>query len=284
MKELLKGKGTIKNQKIIIVGGSTGIGYAVAQKSLAAGAHVVIGSRSLEKLQKAVLSIGQPIQIEVIDVSDESSIIDFFKRTGSFDHLVVTVKPQLPSGPFISNDFSMIKSAFDTKVWGQYLLAKHAVPYLLPGGSMVLTSGVASQRSYPGYSVVSMMNSATESLTKALAVELAPIRVNAVCPGFVDTIPPTPGRSQHVQLLVPNLPMNRLAGADEVAQAYLYFFRTATQQAVFLWWMAELLVKKGYLLNSFFVENRYVSVFQYVGSLCSRKTLPGQSSRQVVGF
>lgn len=213
-----------ENKKIVVVGGSSGIGYAVAQKALNAGAQVVIASRSDEKLNAAAKQLGERVQAEVVDASDDQSIADFFRRVGHFDHLAVTIKPQLPSGRFLENEVGAAISAFDAKFWGQYRLAKYGAQYIRQNGSIIFTSGIASRRSYPGYSVVSAMNAATEALAQAIAIELAPIRVNTVCPGFVDTEPPTSGRAQHIKVLSPTLPLNRLGVASEIADAYLYLF------------------------------------------------------------
>ena len=213
-----------ENKKIVIVGGSSGIGYAVAQKALNAGAQVIIASRSDEKLNAAAKQLGGRVQIEVVDASDDQSVADFFRRVGHFDHLATTIKPQLPSGRFLENELGATITAFDAKFWGQYRLAKYGAQYIRQNGSITFTSGIASRRSYPDYSAVSAMNAATEALAKAIAIELAPIRVNTVCPGFVDTEPPTTGRAQHIKVLSPTLPLNRLGVASEIADAYLYLF------------------------------------------------------------
>ena len=214
----------LKNQKIVVVGGGSGIGYAVAQKAANAGAEVLIASRSLEKLQAAAEQLGERVRAEKVDASDEQSVVDFFHRVGPFDHLVATIKPQLPSGCFLENEVGAAIAAFDAKFWGQYRLAKHGVQYIRKNGSITFTSGIASRRGYLGYSAVSAMNAATEALAKAIAIELAPIRVNTVCPGFVETEPPTSGRAQHVKVLSPTLPLERLGIASEIADAYLYLF------------------------------------------------------------
>lgn len=217
----------LSDSKVLVVGGSSGIGFAVAQQSLNAGAEVVIASRSLEKLHAAAKQLGGRVSVEQVDVSNEQAVIEFFHRVGPFDHLAATIKPQLPSGRFLENDLASVSAAFDAKFWGQYRLAKHAVPHIRPHGSIVLTSGVAARRSYPGYSAVSAMNAATEALASAIAIELAPIRVNTVCPGFVDADVPIPGRVEYVKKLAPNLPLARLGAAKEIADAYLYLFSNA---------------------------------------------------------
>lgn len=214
----------LNNSKIVVVGGSSGIGLAVAQQALGTGAEIVIASRSPEKLDAAARQLGGRVRVEQVDVSDEQSVIEFLHRVGPFDHLAATIKPQLPSGRFLENELSAVSAAFDAKFWGQYRLAKHAVRHIRPHGSIVLTSGVASCRSYPGYSAVSAMNAATEALASAIAIELAPIRVNTVRPGFVDAGVPIPGRAEYVRALAPNLPLDRLGAAGEIAEAYLYLF------------------------------------------------------------
>lgn len=217
----------LSNSKILVVGGGSGIGFAVAQQALNAGAEVVIASRSLDKLHAAAKQLGGRVTVEQVDVSDEQAVIDFFARVGPFDHLAATIKPQLPSGKFLENDLAAVDAAFDAKFWGQYRLAKHAVRHIRPHGSIVLTSGIAARRSYPGYSAVSAMNAATEALASAIAIELAPIRVNTVCPGFVDADTPIPGRVDYVKKLAPSLPLDRLGAAKEIADAYLYLFGNA---------------------------------------------------------
>ncbi|MHB1245421.1 MAG: SDR family oxidoreductase [Sulfuriferula sp.] len=214
----------LKNKKIVVVGGGSGIGYAVAQKALNAGAQVVIASRSKERLCSAAKALGDAVQMEVVDASDEESVIAFFRRVGHFDHLAITIKPHLPAEQFLENEMNAVMAAFDAKFWGQYRLAKHGVKYIQKNGSVTFTSGIASRRSYPGYSAVSAINAATEALAKAIAIELAPIRVNTVCPGFIETEPPTSGRAGHVKVLSPGLPLNRLGLANEIAEAYLYLF------------------------------------------------------------
>ena len=87
----------LKNKKIIVVGGGSGIGFAVAPKAVNAGAEVVIASRALEKFQAGAEQLGERVRVEQVDASDEQSVVDFFQRVGPFDHLAVTIKPQLPS-------------------------------------------------------------------------------------------------------------------------------------------------------------------------------------------
>jgi NAD(P)-dependent dehydrogenase (short-subunit alcohol dehydrogenase family) len=212
----------LNGKKILVVGGGSGIGYAVAKQARDSGAIVIIASRSANKLNLAAQSLGSAVKTEQVDVLDESSVRQLFERLGTIDHLVATIKPTLPAKPFLEDDFASVKLAFDTKFWGQCLLAKHGAQSIAPGGSITLTSGIGAHRSYPGFAAVAAMNAATEAISKSLAVELAPIRVNTVCPGFVDTVPATPGRAEHIMRIAPTLPLERLGNPDEIAQTYLY--------------------------------------------------------------
>ena len=216
----------MNKSRCLIVGGSSGIGLAVAKQLQAEGASVIIAGRSQEKLRSAAAQLAAETLFAEVDATDAQSVSALFEKLGKINHLIVTIKPSLPAGPFAENDIAIVQAAFDAKFWGQYRLAKAALPYLLPGGSIVLSSGIAACRSYPGYSAVSAMNAATEALTRSLAGELAPIRVNCVCPGFVNTSPPTQQRSEYVARLVPDLPLARPGDAQEIAQAYLYLLNS----------------------------------------------------------
>lgn len=214
----------LKNKKIIIVGGSSGIGLSVARKSIDLGAEVVIASRSATKLEEAARQLNGHAQTEVLDAADEGAVAEFCERIGPFDHLAITIKPQFSPNGFLQNDAGKARAAFDSKFWGQYYLARHGAKNICTGGSITFTSGIASCRAYHGYSAVSAMNAAVEALCKAIATELAPIRVNTVCPGFVEAEPHDDSRTRHVRTLAPKLPLDRLGVASEIADAYLYLF------------------------------------------------------------
>src|SRR5512139_1617472 len=139
----------LKDKKIVVVGGGTGIGYAVAQKAINAGAQLVIASRTRDKLNAAAKQLGGCVHTEMVDAADEQSVVDFFRRVGHFDHLAITIKPQFPSGRFLENGTGAAMAAFDAKFWGQYRLAKHGAQYIRKNGSIAFTSGIASRRGYP---------------------------------------------------------------------------------------------------------------------------------------
>ena len=217
--------GTLTGRTVVIVGGGTGIGLVVSKLVVNEGAKVVIASRSPEKLEKAAREIGPDVVAELVDLTDEASIADLCRRIGPMDHLVITARQTQPPQNFLDCDVATIREAFDVKFWGQYLLAKHAAPKIKAGGSITFTSGTAATRCYSGYSSVAAMNAATEALCRNLAVELAPIRINTVSPGFVDTNPSTQGRYEFSLRLAGRIPAGRLATQREVAGAYLFLMK-----------------------------------------------------------
>lgn len=211
-----------KANRIVIVGGSYGIGLAVAKRLADAGDELIVVSRSAARLTQARELLGDRTVTRQLDASDESAVVRLFEEIGPFDHLIATIKPALPHSAFVHSDTRQVRDAYEAKFWGQYYLARHSAQYLRPGGSMILTSGIASQRGYPGFSIVAAMNGAIESLVRSLAVELAPLRVNAVCPGFIMGEVHDPERERKVRAMSPLLPLDRLGRPSEVADAYEY--------------------------------------------------------------
>jgi NAD(P)-dependent dehydrogenase (short-subunit alcohol dehydrogenase family) len=216
---------SLAQKRIVIIGGSSGMGLATARLAVAGGAQVVIASRSREKLEKARGQIGGPVEALTLDAREEAAVQAFFGQVGEFDHLT-TPGSEVQGGPFLSRDTAAVRADFDSKFWGQYLAARYGAPLIRPGGSIVFFAGIYSQRPPAGASVFAAINSAIEGLARALAVELAPIRVNAVSPGLVDTpiyagIAPD-AKERMMQAYAAAAPAGRAARPEEVAQSVLY--------------------------------------------------------------
>ncbi|GAA1833805.1 SDR family oxidoreductase [Pseudonocardia alni subsp. carboxydivorans] len=173
---------TLAGQDLLIVGGGSGIARALAADAVAEGATVTLAGRDPQRLAPVAAQVGAATAR--IDLTDEGSIAAFAATSGPLDH-VVSLAAAPANGPVAELDRDAVHTAFDAKVVGPLLLAKHLAP--LVRGSFLLFSGVAAWRPAPGRSVMATTNGAVAFLAEALAVELAPVRVNALSPGIVDS-------------------------------------------------------------------------------------------------
>lgn len=168
-----------------MIGGSKYLGLAVARQASEAGAEVVIGARNLEQASQVAAQLPMASAIH-IDISEESTIAAAASRLGHVDHVVITASAH-HNVPVKDLEHDKIVAAFEAKVIGPMLLAKHFAPILSPTGSILLFSGVAAWKPSPGYTVMGVTNGAVTFLVSHLAKELAPIRVNAISPGITDS-------------------------------------------------------------------------------------------------
>lgn len=206
----------LKNQTVVVIGGSSGIGLAVAKYARELGARVVIASRNADsRLETLSGSPVPPFEACRFDITSEKDYARLLGMTGIIDHLVFTVRPDIQSSPFLATDIDKAKQAFDTKFWGQYRFIRTARPSMRDNGSITMTSGIAGEKIYPGASTMALINSATETLCRTLAVELSPLRVNAVSPGYVAP------KSESVEKYAESFPLGRISSAEEMAKAYI---------------------------------------------------------------
>jgi NAD(P)-dependent dehydrogenase (short-subunit alcohol dehydrogenase family) len=219
----------LDSQRIVVLGGTSGIGLATAQLAAAEGATVVVASSNVERLDAALATLPVNAEGYALDLRFEEEIRDFFERLGRFDHLAYTAGESLPLGPIAATDLETARRALEIRFWGAYAAVKHAAPRLRRGGSIVLSSGSASARPQAGWTVASSICGALEALTRALAVELAPIRVNAVAPGVVRSNlwrdMSEDDRSAMYASLAEALPAGRVGEVDDVAETFLYLMR-----------------------------------------------------------
>jgi NAD(P)-dependent dehydrogenase (short-subunit alcohol dehydrogenase family) len=176
-----------ENKRVVIVGGSSGIGFAIAEETASQGAEVVIVSSKAERVQEAIQSIGGDARGQAVDVSDEKAVESFFTNLGAFDHLVFTAGDSLQLYELADTDLKQARRAFELRYWSALATVKYGSLQIRKGGSIVLTTGVAGRRPHKGWVVAASVCGTIEALTRALAIELAPIRVNAVSPGVVRT-------------------------------------------------------------------------------------------------
>ncbi|AMY54536.1 SDR family oxidoreductase [Rhodococcoides fascians] len=172
--------------RVLVIGGASGIGRAVATEIIDSGGSVVLAGRRPDVVERVVSALGDRASALTVDLSDEESIAAAAATVGAIDH-VVSLAADHANGPIGELDVADIRKAFDAKVIGPIQLAKHFGGHISEGGSLLFFSGVAAWKPAPGLSIMSTTNGAVSFLVEALAVELAPIRVNAVSPGIVDS-------------------------------------------------------------------------------------------------
>lgn len=219
-----------QSQRVVITGGSSGIGKALANAVVAAGGTVVLIGRSAEKLRAVAGELGPSYAAtECVDVCDEEAVSDLFSRLGPFDHLATAAAGTI-RGRFTDLAVTEAREMFESKFWGQYHCVKHAAPFLRPTGSVVLFSGWISRKPAIGLSTLAAIDGAVESLARVLALELAPVRVNAVTPGMIDTplwsarLSPDE-QDRHFRQVGQSLPVGRAGAADDVAQAVAFLMQ-----------------------------------------------------------
>ena len=178
---------SLADQRVVIIGGSSGMGLATARAAAAAGAVVTIASSNKDRLDAALAELPGTCDTEVVDTRDEASVAGLFDRIGSLDHLVYTAGDAFTPRPLTDLSLSEARQGFEVRLWGEITAVKYAAPQIRPGGSVSLTTGTVSARPAPGAALAAAGAAAGEGLTRGLAVELAPIRVNLIAAGFVDT-------------------------------------------------------------------------------------------------
>ncbi len=212
----------LSGQKVVVVGGSSGIGLATAAMAKAQGAEVIIASRSADKVKAAAAKVGATGI--VADVTNDDSVVNLFKTIGAVDHVVVSAA-QLKSGPFKTVSMEDVRSTMEGKFWGAWRVARAAE--IKAGGSLTLVSGFLSIRPRPNSAIVGASNGAIESLARGLALELAPVRVNCVSPGIIDTPiragMPEAARKEMLAKIASGLPVGRVGLGDDIAVQILAF-------------------------------------------------------------
>ncbi len=212
----------LSGQTVVVVGGSSGIGLATAELATKEGADVVIASRNQDRVTAAGEKIGA--RSMVVDVTSDDSVAALFKALGTVDHVVVTAA-QLRSGPFKTVPMDDVRSTMEGKFWGAWRVARAAE--IRKGGSLTLVSGFLSMRPRPNSAIVGAANGAIESLARSLALDLAPVRVNAVSPGVIDTpiraAMPEASRQELLAKTAAALPVGRVGVGEDIARQILAF-------------------------------------------------------------
>lgn len=206
--------------KVVVMGGSSGIGEAVARQFASIGAEVVIAGRNASRLEDAVRRLGN-VRGEVADGSSEESCRRLFEAVGAFDYLVLTLSGGRGAGPIASIALEDIRSGFEAKFFAQLITLRSALPYVK--GSVTFVSAATATTAMPGTAGLAAINGAIESLARVLAAELAPVRVNCVRPGVIDTPwwdnMPKEFKAGVFAQTAQTLPVKRVGKPDDVAAA-----------------------------------------------------------------
>jgi NAD(P)-dependent dehydrogenase (short-subunit alcohol dehydrogenase family) len=216
----------LQKQRVVLLGGTSGIGLATARAAQAAGSSVVVVSSRAQSVANALATLGERAEGHAVDLTDEAAVQGLFERLGAFDHLVYTAGDSLQMGMLAETGIDAVRKAFEVRVFAAISAARCAVPHLRPGGSVVLTGGVASLRPLKGWTMAASVCGAMDAFTRALAVELAPVRVNLVSPGFVrtplwDNIPQAQREAMYADVGAA-LPVGRLGEPQDIAHTYVY--------------------------------------------------------------
>src|SRR6476660_9939092 len=236
----IEGHRELSEKRIVVLGGSSGIGSAVAQQVAARGARAIIASSNADRVKQAVATLDGHAEGHTLDLSNERDIQNFFHKIGDFDHLVFTAGDMLQLNELAATDLTKARHAFELRYWAPLATVKYASPHIRKDGSIVLTTGVAGRRPHKGWTVVASICGTIEALTRALAVELAPIRVNAVSPGVVRTnlwqSMNADAREHLYESVGKSLLVGRVGEACEIARAYLVLMQEgySTGQTVVL--------------------------------------------------
>jgi NAD(P)-dependent dehydrogenase (short-subunit alcohol dehydrogenase family) len=217
---------TLRDKTVLVVGRGAGIARAVALLARSEGARVVVAGRDKARLAGAYAALDDPgISAEVVDVTDDNSIATLADRLGPVDHVVSTASARA-RGKLTDLQRENLRLSFDTKVIGPTMLAKYFAGQINPGGSFVLFSGVHAFKLNVGYLGVGITNGAVDFLTRWLAVELAPIRVNSVSPGVIDTGAwdslGDEGKREYFEHISSRNPARRIGTPDDIAGAVLF--------------------------------------------------------------
>jgi NAD(P)-dependent dehydrogenase (short-subunit alcohol dehydrogenase family) len=217
----------LQGKKVVILGGTSGFGLATAKAAAAEGAEVVVVSRSHANVNRALAELPKGTEGATLDVTDETAVKKFFDATGGLDHLVYCAGDALPAAVVTTEE---ARKFFEVRFWGMYIAARAASPYIRNGGSITLTNGVLALRPWKGWSAVSAVAGAVESLTRGFALDMAPIRVNTVCAGIIKTAlwdgMSDADREAMYAEQAKKLPAGRVGEVEDVAETFLYLMKS----------------------------------------------------------
>lgn len=214
-------------KRVVVIGGTSGLGFAVALLARELGAAVVVASSRAASVDAALERLPGATG-DVVDLKDGASISGFLDRLDPFDHLAITAgdvdKREKVFASTEDLDLVFAREAFEVRFWGPFAIIKQGRHKMASNGSITLTSGMLAHRPSKGSPLPTVVTGAVEHLVRGLAVDLAPQRINAVCPGLTLTelITNRTGSAGRIEAATAGLPLPRAASPAEAAMAYVY--------------------------------------------------------------
>lgn len=215
----------LSGKTVLVLGGTSGMGLATARAAAERGAKVVAAGRSEEGLVRASNESGANIQFEIADATDTSAVSQLLERIDGVDHVFVTAGRTM-NDPKLNGDPVSQAETFGSRFWSAVNVARAAGAHVRPGGSVTFTSGVAAWKPIAGEGFAAASCAAVEALTRQLALDMKPIRFNAVTPGFIDT--PLlrnfvgEGKDETYAYFASVIPVGRIGAAEDVAHAVIF--------------------------------------------------------------
>jgi NAD(P)-dependent dehydrogenase (short-subunit alcohol dehydrogenase family) len=219
---------SLSHNTVVILGGTSGIGLATAKAAQAEGARVIVTGRSRERLEAAQSVLGNGARTVALDVADEAGTRALFQEIDRVDHIFITAG-RVALDARLAPDSASLRPALDIRFWGAFNAAKYGAARMNAGGSITFMSGTTAQRPLRGAAVATASCGAVEAFARSLAIDLAPIRVNTLQPGYVDT-PMLDELLGEARVAIKaeagaRLPVQRIGRPEELADAVLFLMK-----------------------------------------------------------
>lgn len=228
--------------KVLIVGGTGGIGRALAERYAALGSDVVITSRDAGRAASLAAEIGSNVRGIALDIAEPENIARMLEGVGRIDRLLI-VAVERDSNSVRDYDLAKARRAVTAKLVGYTEVVHAMLDRLTDEASVVIFGGLASERPYPGSTTITMINGAVKSMIKSMAVELAPIRFNAIHPGIIGDTPAWADKPEVLEAVRARTPGGRLATTEDVVDAVKFLFNNKGVNGV------NLVIDGGWMLQ-----------------------------------
>ena len=219
---------SLENKNVVVIGGTAGIGWEICRLAAEAGAKVWAAGRSQQYIDRAKQQAPANVQFVSVDIHDVDALKKLFEQVGTIDHLIANATgANRTIAPFVEQSAEQFSEAFG-KFWGYTNVVRVGFPFVSKSGSITLTSGFPARKCPPGMSSLGCVGAAVENLCRAIAPEIAPVRINVVAPGVIDTSMYDwmgADKAKNLGARTAQLPINRPGTAEEVARAFMYLMQ-----------------------------------------------------------